>query len=63
MQPIEIIVIIAGALIVFGVFGKMIYDRITHKPSSECSCCQSKMKRALKSCKKELAREKCSCSK
>lgn len=44
MEPIEIIVIICAALIVFGVFLNYLYRKIKHKPVGECAYCHSDKK-------------------
>ena len=54
MEWYEIVLIILIASFVCFIFGRMIYDKIKKKPSTECSCCKSNMQRSLKMAKKEL---------
>ena len=44
MQAIEIIVIIAVALIFIAVIGSFIYKKIHHLPTGECADCSKRMK-------------------
>ncbi len=60
MQPIEIIVILSAIAIVVAVIGTYIYKKITHKPTGECSCCSSRMKKNFQKISKEI---KCECEK
>lgn len=57
MEPIEIIVIISSVLIVGGVITKEVYRKVKKLPSSECACCKSNMKRAIKKMKKDINKQ------
>ena len=54
MTPIEIIVIISCVLIVGGVIARTIYKKVKKIPSSECSYCAKKMKRAFNTAIKKI---------
>ena len=54
----EIVLIIVAVLFVGFIFGRMIYNRIKGKPSSECASCHHNMEKALKEAKKVA---KCTC--
>jgi FtsZ-interacting cell division protein ZipA len=47
MSFIEILVIIGAVAIVALVLGNHIYKRIKHKPTGECACCATRMKKTL----------------
>ena len=63
MEFHEILLIIVIVSFVCFVFGKQIYNKITHKPSDECSCCAMKSKRMIKIIKIDIEKEKkCCCN-
>ena len=58
MQAIEIIVIIAVALIFIAVIGSFIYKKIHHLPTGECADCSKRMKHAVKQMQHDLNKNK-----
>jgi hypothetical protein len=60
MSTPEIILVVLIVLFVSFIFGKEIYNHIKGK-NSECSCCKSNMKRAMRNAKKALAKGKTCC--
>lgn len=57
MQAIEIIVIIAVALIFIAVIGSFIYKKIHHLPTGECADCSKRMKHAIKQMQHDLKKK------